>query len=176
MEALAKLLRDDVSRKQKPQNSDTLMTQYKLALPREGAGRRRPSRRGEKAGAAARNFEQSECMDPTPSPTGQGHRIIHHAAAPDGRCAKFMKWRCWRNCATPGTRWKTIDTEQFRLLCAEYLPAIFPDPKLENFFDQWVYGTGIPTVKLTLLSQREAGGLINSPVPLPRQTCRKTSA
>jgi hypothetical protein len=45
--------------------------------------------------------------------------------------------------------WKTIDTEQFRLLCAEFLPPQSPDPTLENFFDQWVYGTGIPTLKLT---------------------------
>jgi hypothetical protein len=45
--------------------------------------------------------------------------------------------------------WKTIDTEQFRLLCAEFLPPQSPDPMLENFFDQWVYGTGIPTLKLT---------------------------
>jgi hypothetical protein len=45
--------------------------------------------------------------------------------------------------------WKTIDTEQFRLLCAEFLPPRSPDPTLENFFDQWVYGTGIPTLKLT---------------------------
>jgi hypothetical protein len=45
--------------------------------------------------------------------------------------------------------WKTIDTEQFRLLCAEFLPPKSPDPTLENFFDQWVYGTGIPTLKLT---------------------------
>jgi hypothetical protein len=44
--------------------------------------------------------------------------------------------------------WKTIDTEQFRLLCAEFLPPRSPDPKLESFFDQWVYGTGIPTLKL----------------------------
>jgi aminopeptidase N len=45
--------------------------------------------------------------------------------------------------------WNTIDTEQFRLLCAEFLPSQAPDPKLENFFDQWVYGTGIPTLKIT---------------------------
>lgn len=45
--------------------------------------------------------------------------------------------------------WNTIDTEQFRLLCAEFLPPNSPDPKLENFFDQWVYGTGIPALKLT---------------------------
>jgi hypothetical protein len=45
--------------------------------------------------------------------------------------------------------WKTLDTEQFRLLCAEFLPPQSPDPTLENFFDQWVYGTGIPTLKLS---------------------------
>ncbi|MGA2714863.1 MAG: M1 family aminopeptidase [Bryobacteraceae bacterium] len=45
--------------------------------------------------------------------------------------------------------WKSIDTEQFRLLCAEFLPKGSSDPKLENFFDQWVYGTGLPALKLT---------------------------
>jgi Peptidase family M1 domain len=45
--------------------------------------------------------------------------------------------------------WKTIDTEQFRQLCAEFVPKGSPDPKLENFFDQWVYGTGLPALKLT---------------------------
>jgi hypothetical protein len=45
--------------------------------------------------------------------------------------------------------WKTIDTEQFRALCAEFLPPKSEDPKLEKFFDQWVYGTGVPELKLT---------------------------
>jgi hypothetical protein len=45
--------------------------------------------------------------------------------------------------------WKTIDTEQFRLLCAEFLQPQSSDSKLESFFDRWVYGTGIPTLKLT---------------------------
>jgi hypothetical protein len=53
--------------------------------------------------------------------------------------------------------WKSIDTEQFRLLCAEFLPARSPDPKLESFFDQWVYGTGIPTLKLTSSVKGKAG-------------------
>lgn len=42
-----------------------------------------------------------------------------------------------------------ITTEQFRLLTAEYMPPKSDDPKLETFFDQWVYSTGIPTLKLT---------------------------
>ena len=43
---------------------------------------------------------------------------------------------------------KPISTDQFRLLAAEFLPPNFPDPKLETFFDQWVYSTGIPTLEL----------------------------
>jgi aminopeptidase N len=45
--------------------------------------------------------------------------------------------------------WKPLDTEDFRLLCAEFLPPGSNDAKLENFFDQWVYGTGVPSLKLT---------------------------
>lgn len=44
--------------------------------------------------------------------------------------------------------WKTISTEQFRLLAAEFLPPHATDPKLETFFEQWVYGTGIPVLTL----------------------------
>jgi hypothetical protein len=44
---------------------------------------------------------------------------------------------------------KDITTEEFRLLAAEFLPAKSDDPKLESFFEQWVYGTGIPAIKLT---------------------------
>jgi hypothetical protein len=44
---------------------------------------------------------------------------------------------------------KDITTEDFRLLAAEYLPPKSDDPKLETFFEQWVYGTGIPSIKLT---------------------------
>jgi hypothetical protein len=45
--------------------------------------------------------------------------------------------------------WKTIDTEQFRALCAEFMPPKSEDPKLEKFFDEWVYGTGVPELKLS---------------------------
>ena len=53
--------------------------------------------------------------------------------------------------------WKPLDTEGFRALCAEFMPKGAPDAKLENFFDQWVYGTGVPTLKLT--SNVKAGKL-----------------
>jgi hypothetical protein len=44
---------------------------------------------------------------------------------------------------------KSISTEEFRMLAARYLPPQSPDRTLENFFDQWVYGTGIPLLKLS---------------------------
>jgi hypothetical protein len=44
---------------------------------------------------------------------------------------------------------KPLSTEDFRLLAARFLPAQSADPQLENFFDQWVYGTGIPSLKLS---------------------------
>jgi hypothetical protein len=46
-------------------------------------------------------------------------------------------------------RYKRLSTEQFRALAAEFLPPKSPDPKLENFFEQWIYGTGIPTLRMT---------------------------
>ena len=44
---------------------------------------------------------------------------------------------------------KEISTEQFRALAAGFLPPKSDDPKLETFFGQWVYGTGIPGIKMT---------------------------
>ncbi|MCL4855568.1 MAG: hypothetical protein KJZ78_29740, partial [Bryobacteraceae bacterium] len=45
-------------------------------------------------------------------------------------------------------RFRNITTEQFRQLAAEFTPKGSPDAKLEAFFEQWVYGTGIPALKL----------------------------
>ncbi len=45
--------------------------------------------------------------------------------------------------------YRAITTEQFRQLAASSLPASSPDAKLEGFFDAWVYGTGIPALKLS---------------------------
>ena len=44
--------------------------------------------------------------------------------------------------------WKSVDTESFRQLAAGFLPPKSPDPKLEAFFDQWVYSSGIPTLRM----------------------------
>jgi hypothetical protein len=42
----------------------------------------------------------------------------------------------------------SISTDQFRDLARQYVPAS-ADPDLKIFFDNWVYGTGIPAVKLS---------------------------
>ncbi|MEK7406997.1 MAG: M1 family aminopeptidase [Acidobacteriota bacterium] len=45
-------------------------------------------------------------------------------------------------------QYRAVSTEQFRRLAAEFLPAGSPDPSLEQFFEQWVYGTGIPSLRM----------------------------
>ncbi len=45
--------------------------------------------------------------------------------------------------------YQPFNTEQMRLIAAEFSPKGLPDPALENFFDNWVYSTGVPTLELT---------------------------
>jgi len=54
---------------------------------------------------------------------------------------------------------KPLSTEDFRLLAARFLPAQSADARLENFFDQWVYGTGIPSLKLSYAVKGKGGAL-----------------
>ncbi|WP_180541155.1 M1 family metallopeptidase [Nevskia soli] len=44
---------------------------------------------------------------------------------------------------------RAITTDQFRQLCAEFMPADAPDRQLVDFFDQWVSSTGVPKLKLS---------------------------
>ena len=53
--------------------------------------------------------------------------------------------------------WKAIETDDLRRLAAEYLPAGSPDAKLTEFFDQWVYGTGVPGLKLSFSVKGKPG-------------------
>jgi aminopeptidase N len=80
-------------------------------------------------------------------------------------------------------QWRSISTEQFRQLAAGFLPPKSPDANLESFFEQWVYGTGIPSLKLTwslkgkapalrlvgTLSQSDVGEDFSVPVPVEIQ-------
>lgn len=45
--------------------------------------------------------------------------------------------------------YKGFTTEELREIAAEFSPKGLPDPTLENFFDNWVYSTGVPTLELT---------------------------
>jgi aminopeptidase N len=49
-----------------------------------------------------------------------------------------------------------ISTEQFRVMAAKYLPPKSEDARLELFFEQWIYGTGIPTLKLSHTTRGKA--------------------
>ena len=46
-------------------------------------------------------------------------------------------------------RFGSISTEQFRDLAQQYMPPKAPDSIVKAFFENWVYGTGIPAVKLS---------------------------
>jgi hypothetical protein len=45
-------------------------------------------------------------------------------------------------------RQTTLTTAEFRALAAQFSPPGSPDPNLETFFENWVYSTGIPELKL----------------------------
>jgi hypothetical protein len=62
-------------------------------------------------------------------------------------------------------RLRAIDTEQFRAMVEKFAPPRSTD--LKTFFDTWVYGIGIPAVKLnwSLQGLKLTGTLENSDVP-----------
>lgn len=53
-------------------------------------------------------------------------------------------------------QYKAVTTEQFRSLAAEFAGAAQGDTGFQSFFDQWVYGTGIPTLKLNYTVEGKA--------------------
>lgn len=54
---------------------------------------------------------------------------------------------------------RAISTEDFRGLAAQFLPPDGEDRQLEDFFDQWVYGTGVPTLKMSYTLKGKAPAL-----------------
>ena len=54
---------------------------------------------------------------------------------------------------------KAVTTGQFRELAARFLPSQSGDPGLQTFFDQWVYGTGIPSLAMTYAVKGKAPAL-----------------
>jgi len=80
-------------------------------------------------------------------------------------------------------RFSAISTDQFRELAARYAPPKLGDAELKGFFENWVYGTGIPTVKLAwsmrglklvgTVSQREVEDDFTAFVPIEVQSRRE---
>ena len=80
-------------------------------------------------------------------------------------------------------RFRAFSTDDLRQLASQALPRHSPDPELSAFFDTWVYGTGIPVVKLTYavrglkltgtVSQSAVGEDFSAYVPLEIQTGRQ---
>jgi aminopeptidase N len=81
------------------------------------------------------------------------------------------------------THHHSISTEEFRALASQYAPKS-PDPGLKIFFDNWVYGTGVPAVKLSFawhdanlsgsLVQRDVDEAFTAYVPVEVQTGSKS--
>lgn len=51
----------------------------------------------------------------------------------------------------------SVTTEGFRELAAGYLRDGYRDPELRDFFDEWVYGTGIPKLAAEWSQERRGG-------------------
>jgi hypothetical protein len=127
-----------------PKFIDTMLDQYKRTLLAKGLD----GETAESEGPIVQGRRLENSNNPnawTAVAYGKGTWIIHMLRRRMGD-AQFMKMLAELR---RRYEWKTLDTEQFQLLCAEFLPPQSPDPKLENFFDQWVYGTGIPSLKLS---------------------------
>jgi aminopeptidase N len=94
---------------------------------------------------------------------GKGTWIIHMLRRRLGDAA-FVKMLAE---ARRRYEFKTMTTEEFRELCSEFLPKGSADPKLVEFFDQWVYDTGMPTLKLTysVSGRRLSGTITQSDAP-----------
>jgi hypothetical protein len=123
---------------------DTLLADYKTDLLAKLAS----GRTLESAGPITWGFRLQSSIAPHAWRTvtyEKGTWIIHmlRRRLGDEKFLAFLRELCTRY------RFATVSTEQFRELAAEYSPPGSPDPSLKAFFDNWVYGTGIPSVKIT---------------------------
>ncbi len=75
----------------------------------------------------------------------KGSWIIHMLRRRMGDGAFFKFLRALRD----RHQYDAITTEEFRELAAEFVPKDVPDRNLTDFFDHWVYGTGIPQLNLS---------------------------
>ena len=54
-------------------------------------------------------------------------------------------------------RHETVSTEEFRALAAGYTPEGYHDSDLQDFFDQWVYDSGIPRLSMEWKQSSKGG-------------------
>ena len=109
----------------------------------------------------------------------KGTWIIHmlRRRLGDERFLSLLKEICSRY------RFQPITTEQFRELAQAYTAPRSPDRSLKSFFENWIYGTGIPEVKLTYawrgmkltgsVSQRNVADDFAAYVPVEVQTAKQ---
>ncbi len=82
----------------------------------------------------------------------KGSWIIHmlRRRLGDAAFSKLLGTLCAR------FRYKALDAGQFQKLAASFLPPGSVDPQLEAFFEHWVYGTGIPTLRFSYTTRGKA--------------------
>jgi aminopeptidase N len=127
-----------------PEAVDTLLADYKNDL----LAKLNTGRTLESAGPITWGFRLQSSIAPHAWRTvtyEKGTWIMHmlRRRLGDEKFLAFLRELCTR------FRFATVSTEQFRQLAAQYTPPGSPDPSLKAFFDNWVYGTGIPAVKIT---------------------------
>jgi hypothetical protein len=156
---------------------DNVLDQYKKHLLSKDDNGRRP----EAAGPITWGYRlESSLASAWQTVTYEkGTWIIHmlRRRMGDERFFSFLHDICERY------RFNSIGTEQFRDLAQQHMPPKSPDSTLKGFFDNWVYGTGIPAVKLSYamrgltltgtLLQSDVDDDFSAFVPLEVQTGRE---
>lgn len=127
-----------------PQAVDALLADYKADL----LAKLKSGRTLESAGPISWGFRLQSSIAPHAWRTvtyEKGTWIMHmlRRRLGDEKFLAFLRELCTRY------RFATVSTDQFRELAAQYTPPTSPDRSLKAFFDTWVYGTGIPAVKMT---------------------------
>ena len=156
---------------------DGVLEEYKKHLLTKDENGRRP----ELAGPITWGYRLESSLEPNAWQAvtyEKGTWIIHmlRRRMGDERFFSFLHDICERY------RFNSISTEQFRELAQQHMPPKSQDPSLKSFFDNWVYGTGIPDVKLSYamrglkltgsLVQRDVDDDFSALVPLEVQTGR----
>ncbi len=143
-----------LEKKRGPRVMDNVLEGYKNNLLKQDA----EGRTLESAGPITWSLRLQSSQSPRAWATityQKGAWIIHmlRRRMGDGRFFPMLAELCRRY------RFKSIDTNAFRSLAVEFMPKDVPDRNLEGFFEQWVYSTGIPSLKFTYSVKGKAPAL-----------------